>query len=147
MAEDTLRLAPRRRDPRRGLSEVVATVVRTVRTRADAGAARSAFEEAVCRLLLAKSVSLRDARAGGALDRRPDRAMAAVEVPAQTPSTRIVLEATGDLMVFIIGVAIPISVIATFADSAKISCTLPLSHLLPSLTKISSAATSTPRAA
>ena len=41
----------------------------------------------------------------------------------------------------------PGSVTATTLSSAKISWMLPLSHLLPSLTKISSAATSTPRAA
>jgi hypothetical protein len=38
-------------------------------------------------------------------------------------------------------------VTAIFAATLKISWTLPLSHLLPSLTKISSAAMSTPRGA
>ncbi|MGE0450176.1 MAG: sigma-54 interaction domain-containing protein [Vicinamibacterales bacterium] len=98
MSQHTLRLTPRRRDPRRGLSDVLATVVRTLHARMDPAATRSAFEEAVCRLLLAKSVALRDARPRWPHSRASERAgdCAAVELPQAGASPPAVLEATSD---------------------------------------------------
>jgi two-component system response regulator HydG len=88
---------PRSRDRRRGFSELLATLARTIGSRSDVALLRGAFEEFVRRMLSVRSVHLRDAasRWGG----RPDTSAiesVAFEVPGPSPKTRGVLEATFD---------------------------------------------------
>jgi transcriptional regulator with PAS, ATPase and Fis domain len=88
---------PRQRDRRRGFSELLATLARTIGSRGDTGLLRGAFEELVRRTLSVRSVHLRDAmsRWSG----RPDTSAiesVAFEVPGPSPKTRGVLEATFD---------------------------------------------------
>ena len=88
---------PRQRDRRRGFSELLAMLARTIGSRGDTALLRGAFEELVRRTLSVRSVHLRDAtsRWGG----RPDTSAiesVAFEVPGPSPKTRGVLEATFD---------------------------------------------------
>jgi transcriptional regulator with PAS, ATPase and Fis domain len=88
---------PRQRDRRRGFSDLLATLARTIGSRGDTALLRGAFEELVRRTLSVRSVHLRDAisRWSG----RPDVSAiesVAFEVPGPSPKTRGVLEATFD---------------------------------------------------
>jgi two-component system, NtrC family, response regulator HydG len=88
---------PRSRDRRRGFSELLAALARTIGSRGDVALLRGAFEELVRRMLSVRSIHLRDAasRWGG----RPDTSAiesVAFEVPGPSPKARGVLEATFD---------------------------------------------------
>jgi two-component system response regulator HydG len=88
---------PRQRDRRRGFSELLATLARTIGSRGDTALLRGAFEELVRRTLSVRSVHLRDAMSRWGS--RPDTSAVesvAFEVPGPSPKTRGVLEATFD---------------------------------------------------
>jgi hypothetical protein len=89
--------ALRGRDRRRGLAQLLATLSRAVAT-GDPGLLRGAFEEAVKRLVVVRSLHLRDAAARWPPRTSDDRGAKALalDVPGGSPKTRGVLEATFD---------------------------------------------------
>jgi transcriptional regulator with PAS, ATPase and Fis domain len=96
---DALAFAPRQRDRRRGVGDVIAAVARGVADRADAGLIRGAFEDALRRVLPVRSVTLREATSRWLTSRtqqRPEVDSVAFEVPAPTPTGRGILETTFD---------------------------------------------------
>src|SRR5262245_41292413 len=87
----------RQRDRRRGFGELLATLARTIGSRADTALLRGAFEELVRRTLSVRSVHLRDA--ASRWSGRPETSAiesVAFEVPGPSPKARGVLEATFD---------------------------------------------------
>jgi transcriptional regulator with PAS, ATPase and Fis domain len=86
-------LAPRQRDRRRGLGDVVGVVSRAVASRVDPGLLRGAFEDALKRALPVRSIALREATARWTVADNDGAERIAFEVPAHTPSRRGVLEA------------------------------------------------------
>jgi len=89
--------APRQRDRRRNLGEVVATLARTLTIRNDAGSLRSVFEEALLRTLPVQAVALRDNSRPWAPDRPNDLLETlAFEVVGVTAAHRGTLEAHVD---------------------------------------------------
>jgi DNA-binding NtrC family response regulator len=87
--------SPRRREHRRGLGDIVAAVTRALVNRTDVGDVRTAFEEALCRTLALRSVSLREAASRWPADTSSAGAEAvAFEVPAPAAAQRGILDAT-----------------------------------------------------
>jgi len=95
--EECVSSAPRQRDRRRTLGEVVATLARTLATGNDARSLRGVFEEALLRALPLRAVALRDSSRGWTSD-RPDDLLEtlAFEVAGATPAKRGTLEAHVD---------------------------------------------------
>jgi DNA-binding NtrC family response regulator len=89
---------PRRRDRRRGFAELLAVIARHLDRRGDAAFIRSAFEEALGRIVPVQTVRLREAahRWSGAPDAGHDSEVMALEVPGGDPRSPSVLEATFD---------------------------------------------------
>ena len=89
--------ARRQRDRRRALGDVVAMLARAVAGRADAGSVRSAFEEALLRVLPVRSIVLRDQASRWPAE-KPDEDVESVafEVAGPTPAQRGLLQATFD---------------------------------------------------
>jgi DNA-binding NtrC family response regulator len=84
--------APRQRDRRHGLSEVVMMLSRSIADRSDTSLVRGAFEHAVRRLLPVRSIALRDGqRASGPPARAETPESIAVDVPGMGPGA--ILEA------------------------------------------------------
>ncbi len=104
---------PRQRERRRGLTEFVTALARTVEQDADPGAVRGVFEDALRRMVPARSIRLRDG--GGrwtAQDGHTTGDAIVVEVPARDGGSPRVLEVTfgpecplGDWDMQIIGLA------------------------------------------
>jgi transcriptional regulator with PAS, ATPase and Fis domain len=89
--------APRRRDRRRGFAELLAVVVRHLERRGDASLMRSAFEDALRRVVPVRSVQLRDAvPRWSASDAERQADTIALEVTGGDPSSPGVLEAALD---------------------------------------------------
>ena len=89
--------ARRQRDRRRALGEVVATLARAVAGRGDTGSLKSAFEEALLRVLPVRSIVLRDQASRWPAE-KPDEDVESVafEVAGPTPAQRGLLQATFD---------------------------------------------------
>jgi hypothetical protein len=97
--DESVEFAPRQRDRRRGLGDVIAAVARGVSGRVVAGLLRGAFEDSLKRVLSVRSIALREATSRWVTPRpeeRPGIESVAFEVPAPTPAGRGVLEATFD---------------------------------------------------
>src|SRR3954467_3361670 len=62
-------IAPRQRDRRRGLGDLVAIVARAVAGRSEAGLVRGAFEEALTRALPVRGMALRESTSRWAIDK------------------------------------------------------------------------------
>jgi two-component system, NtrC family, response regulator HydG len=88
----------RRRDRRRGFAELLAVIARQLDRRGDAAFIRSAFEDALRRIVPVQAVRLREAphRWPGASDAAQDSEVLALEVPGGDPAFPAVLEATFD---------------------------------------------------
>jgi transcriptional regulator with PAS, ATPase and Fis domain len=87
---------PRRRDRRRGFSELLAVVVRNLDKRGDGSPMRSAFEDTLRRVVPVRSVQLRDAAARWTASDAQAAEVIALEVPGSEPSSPGVLEAALD---------------------------------------------------
>jgi len=89
--------ARRHRDRRRALGEVLTTLARAVAGRGETGSLRSAFEEALLRVLPVRSIVLRD-QASRWTAEKPDEDVESVafEVAGPTPAQRGLLQATFD---------------------------------------------------
>jgi transcriptional regulator with PAS, ATPase and Fis domain len=88
--------APRRRDRRRGFSELLAAVVRNLEKRGDASFMRSAFEDTLRRVVPVRAVQLRDAATRWTASDAQGTELIALEVPGSDPSSPGVLEAALD---------------------------------------------------
>ena len=87
----------RQRDRRRGLGEVVAFVARAVAARGDGPSVRTAFEEALMRVLPVRSIALREPANRWPPERPDDEVESlAFEVAAPTPAQRGVMQAAFD---------------------------------------------------
>src|SRR5262245_33533490 len=73
--------APRRRDRRRGFSELLAVVVRNLEKRGDGSFMRSAFEDTLRRVVPVRSVQLRDAATRWTASEAQGAEVIALEVP------------------------------------------------------------------
>jgi hypothetical protein len=95
--EECAGIAPRQRDRRRSLGDVVALVARAVAGRGEAGLVRGAFEEALKRALPVRALVLRESTCRWPTDKvDPTVESVAFEVPGPTPAQRGILEATFD---------------------------------------------------
>jgi len=89
--------ARRQRDRRRALGDVVAMLARAVAGRGESGSLRSAFEDALLRVLPVRSIVLRDQATRWPAE-KPDEGVESVafEVAGPTPAQRGLLQATFD---------------------------------------------------
>jgi hypothetical protein len=86
--DEILHFAPRRKDRRLGIGDVLMALTRTLGDRSDAAAMRTAFEEVLQRVVPVRAVALRDATRWGKSE-APESI--ALEVPGAAPG---VLEAS-----------------------------------------------------
>jgi len=88
-------VTPRHRERRRGLSQVLAAVVRAATSRSDGGEVRLAFQEALKDVMGMQTVTLRDTASRWPSDAAaPGTEAVAFEVPSASAAHRGILEAT-----------------------------------------------------